>query len=82
MRDTMPHAGDDAGVYYALGYCGSGVARATYLGHKIAQKVLGDAAGATAWDAHALRPFLFPAATRRLMPLAVGWYRLRDKFDW
>ncbi|MGA9040059.1 MAG: FAD-binding oxidoreductase [Terriglobales bacterium] len=41
--DTMPHAGQMDGIYYALGYAGHGVAMATYLGTKIAEQINGDA---------------------------------------
>jgi glycine/D-amino acid oxidase-like deaminating enzyme len=40
--DTMPHAGQMDGIYYALGYAGHGVAMATYLGAKIAARICGD----------------------------------------
>jgi len=39
--DTMPHAGHSDGMYYALGYAGHGVAMATYLGTKVAEKIAG-----------------------------------------
>jgi glycine/D-amino acid oxidase-like deaminating enzyme len=39
--DTMPHCGQAEGVYYALGYAGHGVAMATYLGTKMAEKICG-----------------------------------------
>jgi glycine/D-amino acid oxidase-like deaminating enzyme len=39
--DTMPHAGQSQGTYYALGYAGHGVAMATYLGTKVAEKIAG-----------------------------------------
>jgi glycine/D-amino acid oxidase-like deaminating enzyme len=39
--DTMPHAGQMDGIYYALGYAGHGVAMATYLGAKIAEQISG-----------------------------------------
>jgi glycine/D-amino acid oxidase-like deaminating enzyme len=39
--DTMPHAGELDGIHYALGYAGHGVAMATYLGAKIAEKICG-----------------------------------------
>lgn len=37
--DTMPHAGNMAGVHYAIGFAGHGVAMATYLGTQIARKI-------------------------------------------
>jgi len=39
--DTMPHAGQTDGIYYALGYAGHGVAMATYLGTKLAEAMSG-----------------------------------------
>jgi glycine/D-amino acid oxidase-like deaminating enzyme len=39
--DTMPHAGEFDGMHYALGYAGHGVAMATFLGAKIAEKICG-----------------------------------------
>lgn len=80
-RDTLPHAGKHDGIHYAMGYCGSGVARASYLGRKLALKLLGDNDGKTAWDEHVFKPFLFPAATRALLPGAVAFMRLRDRLD-
>ena len=80
-KDTFPHAGGDDRLFFAMGYCGSGVARATYLGHKLACRFTGEADGATAWDEHAFSRFAFPAATRALLPAAVGWHRLRDVVD-
>ncbi len=39
--DTMPHSGQQDGMYYALGYAGHGVAMATYLGAKVAEQMSG-----------------------------------------
>ncbi len=39
--DSMPHLGKHNGMYYSMGYCGSGVSLASYLGTKIGQQVLG-----------------------------------------
>ena len=43
--DVFPHLGHRDRVYHAMGYCGSGVTRATYFGYKIALKILGDKEG-------------------------------------
>lgn len=43
--DTLPHLGKQDGLYYAMGYCGSGVSLATYFGMKIGQQVLGKKEG-------------------------------------
>jgi glycine/D-amino acid oxidase-like deaminating enzyme len=39
--DHAPHLGRHDGLYYVMGYCGSGVGRASFYGHKVAQKMLG-----------------------------------------
>jgi len=48
--DKLPHIGARDGLHYTMGYCGSGVPMATYLGHKVALRVLGSPEGATAFD--------------------------------
>jgi glycine/D-amino acid oxidase-like deaminating enzyme len=39
--DELPHIGNHDGVYYAMGYCGTGTAMGTYLGHQIGLEILG-----------------------------------------
>ena len=41
-RDEMPHAGLLDGMYYAGGYCGHGIAMATYLGELTARRIAGE----------------------------------------
>ena len=48
--DTLAHLGRHEGVHYAMGYCGSGVSMAAYLGTRVGQQVLGLAEGRTALD--------------------------------
>lgn len=38
--DSMPHIGQHQGVYYAMGYCGSGVSLASYFGTRLGQRLL------------------------------------------
>ncbi|MBB6308472.1 NAD(P)/FAD-dependent oxidoreductase [Xanthobacter tagetidis] len=79
-HDNFPHLGQDRdGVFHALGYCGTGVSRATHFGRKIALRMLGRPEGASAFDhlpfpGHPLRA-LAPLG----VPLVEGWYRLRDR---
>ncbi len=76
--DTLAHSGSRDGLHYALGYCGSGVSMAGYLGTRAGQRVLGLAEGRTA-----LEDIPFP--TRPLytgrpwfLGAAVASYRWRD----
>ena len=66
------------GVWYALGCNGSGVAMMPYLGHKAALKILGDPAGATAFDDIPAPPAPF-LSLRPLLLRSLTWYwRARD----
>ncbi|MFN3209363.1 MAG: NAD(P)/FAD-dependent oxidoreductase [Roseovarius sp.] len=76
--DEMAHTGIHDGVHYAMGYCGSGVSMASYLGMRTGQKILKLPEGSTALDD-------LPFPTRPLyngkpwfLPAAVAWYRWRD----
>jgi glycine/D-amino acid oxidase-like deaminating enzyme len=79
--DKLPHSGKHEGVWYATGLCGVGIPMGTYLGHKTALKVLGDAAGETAFDG---RPFpTMPLYTGDpwFLPFTIGWFNLRDWWE-
>jgi glycine/D-amino acid oxidase-like deaminating enzyme len=77
--DTMPHAGEIDGIHYALGYAGHGVAMATYLGAKIAEKTCGSK------DPLPYSTIPFPGAPLGLyngrpwfLPLAGAYYKVLD----
>ena len=52
--DLYPHVGTRNGLHYALGYCFAGVPMGTYLGTKMASRILGTPDGETVF---ADRPF-------------------------
>ena len=77
--DTMPHAGQLGGVYYALGYAGHGVAMATYLGAKVAERICGSS------DDIAYAAIPFPGPPLGLyngrpwfLPFAGAYYKVLD----
>lgn len=77
--DTLAHTGQRGRIHSAMGYCGSGVAMASYLGMKMGLRVIEDPAGDTAL----MRP---KVPTRPLysgdpwfLPAAVTAYRALDK---
>lgn len=77
--DEVPHLGRTAdGLYYALGYCGTGVSRATYFGHKIALQLLGRSEGRTAFDDLVFPSFPAQPVAKRVVPVVETWYRFRD----
>jgi len=69
--DRMPHIGRRKGVTFALGYCGTGIAMATYFGQLAADWIAGDEL-----PAYWRRPFpSMPLYRERAWFLpAVGWY--------
>ncbi|WP_172292893.1 FAD-binding oxidoreductase [Pseudoruegeria sp. HB172150] len=76
--DELAHTGVHDGVHYAMGYCGSGVSMASYLGMRTGQKVLGLKEGSTAFDdlPHPTRPLY--TGTPWFLPTAVAYYRWLD----
>lgn len=78
--DHVPHLGQHDGLFYAMGYCGSGVARSTFFGTKLGHKMLGqEEEGKTAFDD-------LPFNTRPLyngvpwfMPAIIRWHRFIDQ---
>jgi glycine/D-amino acid oxidase-like deaminating enzyme len=77
--DTLPHIGKQDGLYYAMGYCGSGISLATYFGMRVGQQVLGRAEGKTPLDnvPFPTRP-LYSGNPWFLAP-SIFYYRIRDK---
>jgi glycine/D-amino acid oxidase-like deaminating enzyme len=79
-RDQLPHAGRLEGAHYAGGYCGHGVAMATYLGGLIGRRIAGEPVEHPLLDDH------FPAiplyrGTPWFLPLAGAYYRVKDWLD-
>lgn len=80
--DEIPHLGRTReGLHYALGYCGTGVSRATYFGHKIALKVIGDKDGHTAFDDLAFPSYPAHPIAKQAVPVVETWYRIRDALN-
>jgi glycine/D-amino acid oxidase-like deaminating enzyme len=76
--DTLAHTGTEDGIHYAMGYCGSGVGLAGYLGMRLGEKLLGRGEetgyGRTAFPG---RPYYF--GTPWFLAPAVRIYRMRDR---
>jgi len=80
--DMMPHVGKMDGLYYSVGYAGHGVAMATLLGHKMAERI---ASGSATPEANPFAEIPFKGAPlgvyRRkpwFLPLAGMWFRFLD----
>ena len=77
--DHIPHLGVKNGMYYAMGYCGSGVARANYLGHQIALKMLGQG-GETSFDQFDFPDQALYSGNPWFMPTLLRWHSFADKW--
>jgi glycine/D-amino acid oxidase-like deaminating enzyme len=77
--DHIPHLGVQNGMYYAMAYCGSGVARANYLGHQIAQKML-SRGGDTSFDQFDFPNQALYNGNPWFMPTLLRWNSFADRW--
>ncbi|MEM9144848.1 MAG: FAD-binding oxidoreductase [Pseudomonadota bacterium] len=77
--DHLAHCGVQDGMHYAMGYCGSGVGMASYLGMRMGQRILGRAEGQTAFDDLPFPTRPLYAGRPWFLPATVAWYRWRDR---
>lgn len=75
--DRLPHCGRRDGVWYATGCNGSGVALNTWMGHRMARAMLGDALPPFAELPH--RPIPLRAVRRAWLPLVGAWFARSDR---
>ena len=79
--DSMPHIGQHDGLWYAMGYCGSGVSLASYFGMRIGQKIIGSKEGETGLDGthFETRPYYFGKPW--FLAPSIHFYKLRDRLN-
>jgi glycine/D-amino acid oxidase-like deaminating enzyme len=79
--DHVPHLGEHDGLWYAMGYCGSGVARASFFGTKLGHKMLGEVEeGRTAFDDLPLHTKPLYTGNPWFMSPVIQWHRMLDRF--
>lgn len=76
--DELMHIGEREGIFYAMGYCGSGVGMAGYLGMRLGQKVLGRKEGQTGFDSAGFQTRPFYTGNPWFLAPSVAYYRWRD----
>ncbi|CAN7244439.1 FAD-binding oxidoreductase [Rhizobium sp. LjRoot30] len=77
--DTLAHTGEQDGIHYAMGYCGSGVGMAGYLGMRVGQTILGKAEGRTGYGETSFPSRSYYFGKPWFLAPAVHVYRLRDR---
>ena len=80
--DTLAHLGRHDGLHYAMGYCGSGVSMASYLGNRIGRQLLGDGEAATGLDGVTFQTRPFYSGNPWFLAATVHYYRWRDRRNW
>ncbi|MGI3167562.1 NAD(P)/FAD-dependent oxidoreductase [Pseudooceanicola sp. C21-150M6] len=77
--DKLAHTGRRGNIHHAMGYCGSGVGMASYLGMKMGLRVLGDPAGDTAMMRTDFPTRPLYTGDPWFLPAAVTTYRMLDR---
>lgn len=79
--DGFPHVKQFDGLYFSGAYNGTGVARASWLGSRVAHQMMGSAEGDTVYSdlSFETRPYFHGRAW--FYPLAVLYYGMLDKWD-
>ena len=77
--DTLAHTGQQDGLHYAMGYCGSGVSMASYMGRRVGNKVLGLAEGRTGSDDVVFQTRPLYSGNPWFLSGSVAYYRWRDR---
>jgi glycine/D-amino acid oxidase-like deaminating enzyme len=76
--DMMPHVGCHDGIWYGMGYNFAGVPMGSFFGLKIAQKILGLPAAASAFEAATFPTLPFYRGEPWFLPLAMRWFAWQD----
>lgn len=78
--DLMPHAGEEDGIFYALGYAGHGVAMATYLGQTVAEAMSNGTIKEHPFASYPFRgaPFGLYNGNPWFLPFVGAWHRFLD----
>ncbi|MFT5503708.1 MAG: glycine/D-amino acid oxidase-like deaminating enzyme [Gammaproteobacteria bacterium] len=77
--DNLPHLGVQDGIHYAMGYCGSGICLASFMGNRIGQQLLGKPEGKTAFDQIGFQTRPLYSGKPWFLGAAVRYYQLLDK---
>ena len=77
--DDMPHFGQQDGIHYAMGYCGSGVSLSSYSGVQIARQLMGIDFDNVFEQTEFEQRFYYHRKPWFLAP-SIAWYRFQDAF--
>lgn len=76
--DMMPHIGCHDGIWYGMGYNFAGVPMGSFFGLKIAQRILGLPAPASAFESAAFPTLPFYRGSPWFLPIAMRYFAWKD----
>ncbi|MCP4876270.1 MAG: FAD-binding oxidoreductase [Gammaproteobacteria bacterium] len=79
--DYLPHLGRQDGIYYAMGYCGSGICLASYLGNRLGLQLLGKKEGDCAFADPRFQTRPMYSGKPWFLSTSVRYYQLQDKLS-
>ena len=79
--DFLPHLGRHDGIYYSMGYCGSGISMSGYLGTRIGQQIAGLPEGDSPLMRARFEGRFYYHGKPWFMGPALQYYKLRDRFN-
>jgi glycine/D-amino acid oxidase-like deaminating enzyme len=79
--DELPHLGQKDGIYYAMGYCGSGICLASYLGNRLGLQLLGREEAGSAFDQPRFQTRPLYSGKPWFLAPSVRYYQLLDRLS-
>ncbi len=76
--DSMPHMGNHNGIYYSLGYCGSGVSLSSFSGTRLARQILGSETNPPAFEQTEFNDRFYYREKPWFLAPSITWYRMCD----
>jgi glycine/D-amino acid oxidase-like deaminating enzyme len=77
--DYLPHLGEQDGLFYSMGYCGSGICLASYFGNRLGLQVLGKSEGRIAFNDVKFQTRPLYSGVPWFLSTAVRYYQIRDR---
>jgi glycine/D-amino acid oxidase-like deaminating enzyme len=77
--DNLPHLGVQDGIHYAMGYCGSGICLASYLGHRLGRQLLGRDESVSAFNRTRFQTRPLYGGKPWFLAGAVRYYQMLDR---
>ena len=77
--DYLPHLGVEDGIYYAMGYCGSGICLASYLGNRLGLQLLGREEGTCVFNDPEFQTRPLYRGKPWFLGASVQYYQMRDR---